>query len=1015
MKQLLLSLLWIPLIQYAALAQDYQKYLSYSTSYLDSLREAFYLEGAYQEQLLATQALQQQLYVQTGEKDSTFAGLSLELGVIYSQLGAYEEALANIEQATTLLQDLLGKKHPQYADALTYWSLVQVEMGNYKEALTLLQQALTISQQASPPNLKIYSHTLIQLAEYYDKVGNYEQALEESYKALDITEQAYGRTSKEFASALNCAGRINHQLGNHEEARDYYVEAKNIREKELGVFHPEFTMTLNDLAVLHYEKGNLQTALDIYSEIKLIDEQRGADNTLEFSALLNNMSAVFSDMGNHEKALNYLKKSIAIDESILGESHPEVSASYHNLAFLYHDLMELDKALYYYLKTKKVYQEIFGKTHPNYIIVAANLASLYLHRKQYDKVRATLQEGITLISAVDQPLLINSTWRDNMLQASYPSTEHLQLCIELLNATYQLLALIPEEPFDKKQQLLLTEVMVDLHTRLQNELHNEKDKLRVLQSSHTWLQNQLHLLDAPEDAYQAFEVSDWGKSVLLLQALQSEEDYQLGDLPDSLAQKDQLLHQNRAELQALLLEKRPEEEKKQLQAELIEANRALAQFEQNLEKNYPKYYQLQHQNHRITLEEIQAELAPHTALLEYAIGDSVIHIFYVDQQQVQWLQSYVDNKLLEKRIKSLRKALTNYALLVDNEKKAYRAYTQYAHWFYQQLLAPVLTHKKDLQNLVIVTDGKLGHLPFETFLLEEAPQELTSYEQLPYVLKDYNISYSYSAALWKENNHTLAAANNGQMMGVAANYSLLDSSILDNRIPTLRNYRKALTPLPNARAEVEALATNFEGFFAFDEQASEKLVKEKAPDYAILHFATHGILHPESPVLSSLALTETGDSTENNFWQAYEISKMKLKADLVVLSACETGYGKFEQGNGMASLARSFMYAGAPSLVVSLWQVNDYATSTIMQNFYQHLTAGMAKDAALRQAKLDYIAAATGNAAHPALWSPFIQMGSTSPVKLAQKRAFWPWFGGLLAGSMVIALGLFWRKNKRKK
>lgn len=114
--------------------------------------------------------------------------------------------------------------------------------------------------------------------------------------------------------------------------------------------------------------------------------------------------------------------------------------------------------------------------------------------------------------------------------------------------------------------------------------------------------------------------------------------------------------------------------------------------------------------------------------------------------------------------------------------------------------------------------------------------------------------------------------------------------------------------------------------------------------------------------------------------QAYEISKLELNADLVVLPAGETGYGKFEKGSGITSLARSFMYAGAASMVVSLWQVNDHATAHIMQHLYQNLANSMDKSQALQQAKLTYIQQADGILAQPTCWSPFIQRGNNTPI-----------------------------------
>ena len=131
-------------------------------------------------------------------------------------------------------------------------------------------------------------------------------------------------------------------------------------------------------------------------------------------------------------------------------------------------------------------------------------------------------------------------------------------------------------------------------------------------------------------------------------------------------------------------------------------------------------------------------------------------------------------------------------------------------------------------------------------------------------------------------------------------------------------------------------------------------------------------------MLSSLAFTENKDSLEDNFLQAYEISRLHLKADMVVLSACETGFGKFEQGEGVVSLARSFMYAGVPSLIVSLWQVNDQSTAIIMDVFYKNLAQGMNKAEALRQAQLSWLKLKNPDYEHPEhpyYWAAFDLVG----------------------------------------
>jgi CHAT domain-containing protein len=309
----------------------------------------------------------------------------------------------------------------------------------------------------------------------------------------------------------------------------------------------------------------------------------------------------------------------------------------------------------------------------------------------------------------------------------------------------------------------------------------------------------------------------------------------------------------------------------------------------------------------------------------------------------------------------------------------------------------------------------LGHIPFEVLLIEEGSAK-TPYAQLSYLLTQYELSYNYSLSLWREQLSIQKKVNNGKMLALAATYSSKQDSSNQsvNRSDYLRSLRDVLTPLPKAEEEVKNLEASYEGKFWFGKDANENQFKEQAQDFSIIHLAMHGLLNKRSPILSALAFTENLDSLNDNFLEAWEIAHLKLKADLVVLSACETGYGKFEQGEGVMSLARSFMFAGVSSMVVSLWQVNDASTSIIMQNFYAQLKSGKTKAAALRDAKLNYIQRADGIAAQPAFWAPFIQLGDSRPIKIRKKsNESWLWW--IIGGATLLVVGIGFGISRRKR
>jgi CHAT domain-containing protein len=214
--------------------------------------------------------------------------------------------------------------------------------------------------------------------------------------------------------------------------------------------------------------------------------------------------------------------------------------------------------------------------------------------------------------------------------------------------------------------------------------------------------------------------------------------------------------------------------------------------------------------------------------------------------------------------------------------------------------------------------------------------------------------------------------------------------------------------LPGAIREVRFLQDHFSGEYLYKKAANEQAFKDAAPYFDIIHLAMHGLVDNQNPQFSSLVLDKDSLSEEDDILYAYEIQNLQLNPDLVVLSACETGVGKFQQGEGVLSIGRGFMYAGTSSLVMTLWGLNDYSGSEIIENYYQFLTKGMDKDEALKKAKLDYIQENSGLLSHPALWACYIQMGNTDPISIKPNLgdSKWKQYLGILIAGVFLSLGL---------
>ena len=191
---------------------------------------------------------------------------------------------------------------------------------------------------------------------------------------------------------------------------------------------------------------------------------------------------------------------------------------------------------------------------------------------------------------------------------------------------------------------------------------------------------------------------------------------------------------------------------------------------------------------------------------------------------------------------------------------------------------------------------------------------------------------------------------------------------------------------------------------------------QEAGKYNISHIASTGLGDDENPMYSKIAFTlDHRDTINDGYLHTFELYNMQLSADMAVLSACNTGYGKVLKGEGVLNLARGFFYAGCKAVVMSLWVANDKSTATLMDNFYKHLADGQPKNRALQNAKLDYIKSNEGLKAHPYYWSQFVISGNTNPIS-TNSNYYMPITLVFIAGSFLLLLTIYFvRKNKFAK
>ncbi len=1012
---------------------------------LDELLTTTQQQGDFENmRLYAEKGSQLALAANENRPDTIYTTYIITLGLSYEMLGMYDEAYTYYNKAKDILEQIVGTKHPKYAQALAnlaayYWSVIE-----YQKAEVLYLKAQKICRNSIGENNEIFASIQNDLALLYHSMGEYDEAEILYLKNLEYDKKFLGEQDYNYAYSLNNLASLYWVMGQHEKAEPLFLEAKEIWRKTIGKESPDYSFVTNNLANLYMSTGQYQKAAKLYAEALKIDKATYGENHPSYALSLSNSAASYSESRAFDKAEELYLQAQKIWIKKYGPKDIKSISALHSLGNLYTEMKDFVKAEATFAKALQLLQEGQKKQTP-FILNFYNFSRLYYYSNQQD---SALAYGIaSLVYNTKSKLPLFDVFPKN-IQDFRLSDELITFCKQLTpeevqrfeqldnqnsmlsNDKFTLLLSITKALYKQKIQLGFKEeankyllynyqlAQTALYNNEKNLMHfsEDNDKLGIVQYNITFAtfgMDAAKLLGEEQYLRAAFTFTEQNKSILLAEAFQGEKAQVIMGLPDSIAQQEAALKAQKAILQKEQYEAGDAETLSALRSQQNQLSLTIDDFLKMIEKEYPKYHTLKYKNIISTTEEIQQSLDSKTALLEYFITDSITFLFTITDTKVDIIPIPFSKKTIHQKTKQLRKALTNYQLLEQNPSLAYKNYTTVAHWFYKNLVAPGL-QEKTLENLIVISDGALGHLPFEAFLTKYTQGEV-NYSQLDYLIKEYNISYSYSATLWKENLKMPKKANNQELLACAADYYPSDSTLLDIRSFYDFKTRSTLQALPAAEKEVQTLSKDFKGLFLTGAASTEANFKKNAADYSVIHLAMHGILHPRQPILSSLAFTENRDSSENNFLQAYEIAHLKLNADLVVLSACETGYGEFEQGEGILSLARSFMYAGTPSLIVSLWQVNDQSTAILMKSFYTYLSQGYSKDRALSQAKLDYINQAQSFAAHPAFWSPFIQLGDASPIQLKTKQGSFPWLFSVLLGLCTLLFALYWFWSKKRR
>lgn len=428
---------------------------------------------------------------------------------------------------------------------------------------------------------------------------------------------------------------------------------------------------------------------------------------------------------------------------------------------------------------------------------------------------------------------------------------------------------------------------------------------------------------------------------------------------------------------------------------------AYADFLDTLAREHPRYHALRYGELPVSLTEVRTRL----------LTDDRHLLVYVETSEV--LLAIVVRKDTAVVIALDRKNLADEVKVLNGSIAARDAgvYRRAAYALYTRVLQPVRPWLTS-NELLIVPDGPLHTVNFEVLL--EKPSSANDFRD-HLLLKRYAIAQLLSvttavqfARLDAPRSHDVLALAPGFTDELKQRYvaAVKDSTLLD------RTYLH-LVRQPFAVRAAQELGRTLSADVLLGEQATEQGFREQAMHHGVLHLGTHAEVDPTAPMYSRLVLSKGDDTTGlDGYLHAYEIYELDLRAQLAVLTACETGAGSNSDGEGVRSLGYSFAYAGCPSLVTSLWAIDEKVSSEIITRFYEYLADGMPKHLALRQAKLDHLATATDELAQPYYWGGMVLVGDVEPLEVGSWTLYKWW---MLGGGVLMIVGVALLRRIRRK
>lgn len=860
----------------------------------------------------------------------------------------------------------------------------------FRKAINFYQQAITIRLLF----IKKYEHTVTpDIITGYSNIGSCYQKIYDLFSAIDYILKAiriaetYPLKDSIHTIVLQSkilVSRTYWEISDYDNSLRYYSSVLEDIEKISNRTLQE-KLTIWKLRAL-IEMGGMQadrlnqpgpaiTHLTLAEKILLSHQIPKAEVLL--ANTYHNLGIAYAALEKPDTALLYYKKSIALNKKLA--TTVALADNYVNLGELYIKMHDTNSAEYYLLKARDLYPK---SGSPILSFVYENLGDVEFERGHLEKSIAydnlAMQylvpefKPVTLYSNPDlehtmiadkEGLLISLHSKAISLSALYKSSKKIE-CLKSAHAT----SILADKIVDAMRSEFLEDASKITLVKMAKPVYEQA--LYTCWELYEHTRNETYLA-------QAFEWSEKSRAIILLDAARKASIN--AAIISPLVEREHRLNLkiHYFEKQTLL---QASKQDYNLSDSLLTYRRQRAELLTRIKQEFPNYYQLTFGQAMANTNQVQTALKADQAMIEYFVGTNTIFAFVITQNKTEFIKIDLTFPL--------------HALVEDFLKHIYSQDNQFippAFSLYKHLILP-LTHKASLKpKLIIVPDDVLGSIPFDVLVKKIPTNERIYFPTYnDYLIVDHQISYAFSATTLQEASIKKNIARKS-FLGIAP--------VIDHGIWINGTFFDKLTW---NKKEIENAYAICGGKRLYEKDATKEAFLGEASDYGIIHLATHAKANTDIGDLSYIVF----GANSSDLLYTKDLYGLNLNADIVILSACQTGAGSLSKGEGIISLARGFTYAGASSVITSLWNVKEEANKDIMFIFYEGIKRGLSKDEALRAAKLRFLKSVTRenqHYAHPFYWAPLLSIGDQKPFVIP--NAFpWKWVLIILAICVTLVL-----------